>query len=103
MCRADLSGASGADLHHLVEVSEGGGNEAGNLLALCPTCHAMYTRGDITPDAMSVYKGALEVLPGLTIKRPLTDFCSSPRSLEIPSAFRGMASSNTATSSRATW
>ena len=29
-------------LHHMVEVSEGGPNEVGNLLALCPTCHALF-------------------------------------------------------------
>ena len=39
------------DIHHLVEVSEGGGNEPGNLLALCPMCHALFHRGEIVRDS----------------------------------------------------
>jgi hypothetical protein len=42
-CRTILA----IDLHRMVEVAEGGGNEPGNLLALCPTCHALYHRGEI--------------------------------------------------------
>jgi hypothetical protein len=47
------------DVHHIVEVSEGGGNETSNLIALCPTCHALYTRGKIPREAIRVYKGIL--------------------------------------------
>ena len=47
------------DIHHLVEVAEGGSNEAHNLLALCPTCHALYHRGDITRDAVQCWKGVV--------------------------------------------
>jgi hypothetical protein len=50
------------DLHHPVEVSE----EAATRRATCSRsarpANAMYTRGHITPDAMSVHKGALEAL-----------------------------------------
>jgi hypothetical protein len=44
------------DLHHIEEVVDGGGNEPGNLLALCPTCHALYTRGTITRDSIHAWK-----------------------------------------------
>ena len=44
------------DLHHIEEVVEGGGNEPGNLLALCPTCHALYTRGTISRDSIHAWK-----------------------------------------------
>ena len=45
------------DIHHLVEVAEGGTNDPPNLLALCPTCHALYHRGDISRDAVQCWKG----------------------------------------------
>jgi 5-methylcytosine-specific restriction endonuclease McrA len=35
-CRTILA----IDLHHIIEVEEGGKNELSNLLALCPNCHA---------------------------------------------------------------
>ena len=44
------------DVHHIEEVSEGGGNEPGNLLPLCPTCHALYTRGTIPRDSIYTWK-----------------------------------------------
>jgi hypothetical protein len=40
------------DLHHIEEVADGGGNDLGNLLGLCPTCHALYTRGTISRDSI---------------------------------------------------
>ena len=54
-CRTILA----MDLHHIVEVSEGGSNEVGNLLALCPTCHALYTRGEIDRDSIYTWKSVL--------------------------------------------
>lgn len=47
------------DLHHLVPVRDGGENAAGNLLALCPTCHAMHERGKIDPEAVRSWKAML--------------------------------------------
>ena len=47
------------DIHHMVEVSEGGGNNPQNLLPLCPTCHALYHRGNISPDAIYVWKATI--------------------------------------------
>jgi hypothetical protein len=57
-CRTILA----LDLHHIVEVQEGGPNELANLLALCPTCHALYTRGTISREAISVWKTILVAL-----------------------------------------
>ena len=47
------------DIHHLVHVSENGGNSADNLLALCPTCHALYHRGTIQRKSLVNYKNQL--------------------------------------------
>lgn len=44
------------DIHHMEEVAEGGGNTPANLLALCPMCHALYTRGEIPRDAIYAWK-----------------------------------------------
>ena len=50
------------DLHHMYQVSEGGGNGPENLIALCPTCHALYHRGTISADAIYSYKSMLVAL-----------------------------------------
>jgi hypothetical protein len=47
------------DLHHIYQVSEGGKDEAANLVALCPTCHAYYHRGTIPREAIFAYKSTL--------------------------------------------
>src|SRR5713101_4651748 len=47
------------DLHHIWEVSAGGGDGPENLVALCPTCHALYHRGTIARDAIYAYKSML--------------------------------------------
>ena len=54
-CRTTLA----IDLHHLVRVTDGGGNEAANLLALCPNCHALHHRGIIHAESIQVWKGLL--------------------------------------------
>ncbi|MBW2571960.1 MAG: HNH endonuclease [Deltaproteobacteria bacterium] len=54
-CRGILA----LDLHHIWEVNAGGGNEPSNLVALCPTCHALYHRGTITQDSIYAYKAML--------------------------------------------
>lgn len=59
-CRGILA----LDLHHLAEVSQGGGNKPDNLIALCPTCHALHHRGTISVDSLRVYKGILLALLG---------------------------------------
>jgi hypothetical protein len=44
------------DLHHIIPIEEGGPNALSNLLALCPTCHALYTRGIISREAIHAWK-----------------------------------------------
>ena len=47
------------DMHHIFEVSAGGGDDPSNLIALCPTCHALYHRGTIKQESVYVYKAML--------------------------------------------
>ena len=54
-CRTILA----IDLHNIVEVSEDGSNEIGNLLALCPTCHALLHRGVIERGSIYAWKSVL--------------------------------------------
>lgn len=54
------------DLHHIIEVCEGGGNNLSNLLALCPTCHALYHRGVITKESIKQWKERLIALNRVT-------------------------------------
>ena len=54
-CRGILA----LDLHHMYQVSDGGGDDPSNLIALCPTCHALYHRGTISKDAIYSYKSML--------------------------------------------
>ena len=47
------------DMHHIWEVNAGGGDSPANLIALCPTCHALYHRGTISLDSIYAYKAML--------------------------------------------
>jgi hypothetical protein len=47
------------DMHHIWEVSAGGSDDPSNLVALCPTCHALYHRGTIKQESIYVYKAML--------------------------------------------
>lgn len=47
------------DMHHIWEVSAGGGDDPENLVALCPTCHALYHRGTIAADSVFAWKAML--------------------------------------------
>jgi hypothetical protein len=47
------------DMHHIWEVSAGGKDDPSNLIALCPTCHALYHRGTIKAESIYVYKSML--------------------------------------------
>lgn len=47
------------ELHHIDWVKDGGGNDPGNLLALCPNCHALHTKGHIPTEAIEAWKGML--------------------------------------------
>ena len=68
-CRTILA----IDLHHIVEVSDNGSNEAYNLLALCPTCHALHHRGTIPAESIKVWKGMLVSLNGAFDKMIIDD------------------------------
>lgn len=50
------------ELHHMVWVKDGGGNEATNLIALCPNCHSLHTYGHIPDSAIHHWKGILHAL-----------------------------------------
>ncbi len=50
------------EIHHIVWVKEGGGDEPSNLLALCPNCHALHTKGEIPQAAIRHWKGMLVAL-----------------------------------------
>lgn len=50
------------DLHHLWEVSAGGGDGPENLIALCPYCHSLYHRGTIQAQSLYAYKAMLVAL-----------------------------------------
>src|SRR5277367_223406 len=54
-CRGILA----LDMHHIWEVVHGGGDDPSNLIALCPTCHALYHRGTIKAESIYVYKAML--------------------------------------------
>jgi hypothetical protein len=54
-CRGILA----LDMHHIWEVSAGGGDDPANLVALCPTCHALYHRGTIREESIYSYKAML--------------------------------------------
>src|SRR5438445_13450748 len=54
-CRGILA----MDLHHIWEVQDGGNDDPSNLIALCPTCHALYHRGTISSESIFVYKSML--------------------------------------------
>jgi len=57
-CRGILA----LDMHHIWEVSAGGSDDSANLIALCPTCHALYHRGTIQQESIYVYKAMLTAI-----------------------------------------
>src|SRR5258708_6093093 len=61
------------DMHHIVEVNDKGPNEPYNLLALCPTCHALYTRGTISKEAINAWKTMLVALNHAFDKESITN------------------------------
>jgi len=50
------------ELHHIVWVGDGGGNDLSNLLVLCPNCHSLHTAGHIPEKAIRHWKGMLVAL-----------------------------------------
>ncbi|MDB4909152.1 MAG: endonuclease [Gemmatimonadetes bacterium] len=50
------------DMHHMWEVSADGTDDPSNLIALCPTCHALYHRHVIRQESIYVYKAMLTAI-----------------------------------------
>lgn len=50
------------EVHHIVWLRDGGGNDTANLLALCPNCHSLHTAGHIPEEAIRHWKGMLVAL-----------------------------------------
>lgn len=50
------------ELHHIVWVKDGGANSPENLLALCPNCHSLHTRGHMPESAIRMWKSLLVAL-----------------------------------------
>lgn len=47
------------ELHHIIWIKDGGGNEPENLVALCPNCHSLHSTGHIPMDAIRCWKNLL--------------------------------------------
>lgn len=73
------------DLHHMSQVSEGGGDDPENL---CPSWHAKYHRGYIPADAIYAYKSMLVRLAVRSIWTLSIAFSSSSVVLRTFSLFR---------------
>jgi len=58
ICRMVLT----LEIHHLVPVSEGGSNDPTNLLALCPTCHALHHSEKIPLSSLRAWKHVILAL-----------------------------------------
>jgi len=68
------------DLHHIWEVQHGGGDEISNLIALCPTHHALYHRKFISADSIAEWKSrliAINQVGSETIHKILSQLLSS--------------------------
>jgi hypothetical protein len=70
------------ELHHIEWVKDGGGNEPSNLLALCPTCHALHTKGDIPKSAIERWKLIVQALSD-TLDRDSIDLLQFMYDLEL--------------------
>jgi len=55
ICRMVLA----INMHHLDQVSEGGGNTLDNLIALCPNCHTLHHKGVIPHESLRTWKTLL--------------------------------------------
>ena len=78
------------DLHHVVEISEGGPNTEDNLMVVCPTCHAKIhrLRNRYTAEQLSMYKErwtrfcALGIPLGERLAQAL-DYTKAPAQLDV--------------------
>ena len=50
------------EIAHIIPWSECKEHSFGNLIALCPTCHTRFDKGEITRKEMQIYKNNLSIL-----------------------------------------
>lgn len=50
------------ELYHMIPVHDGGPTTASDLIALCPSCHALHGEGKISQTAIRHWKGMLVAL-----------------------------------------
>lgn len=88
-CRTILA----IDMHHLLPVSESGGNTIANLIALCPTCHALFHRGEISRDSIYAWKSLLVSLSQAFDQRDIDDllFLDTPQPYPLEVSGDGVA------------
>jgi len=77
----------------MVEVSEGGGNSQANLLPLCPTCHALFHRGEIHRDSIYAWKSMIVSLNQAFDQRDIDDllFLGSESPFDLQMSGDGVA------------
>ncbi len=73
------------DIHHMEEVSKGGGNTLANLLALCSYCHDLYHRGTILIESIYAWKLVLVSLSHAFDSPTIDDllFLKAPQTSEL--------------------
>jgi hypothetical protein len=74
------------DLHHIEELKQGGSDDPANLIALCPTCHALFHRKIISLEAVRFWKGMLVSLTQAFDRSTIDDllFLSLPPTSNLP-------------------
>ena len=66
-CAIPACGNTTIELAHIEPWSKARTHEFHNLIALCPTCHTRYDKGEIDRKSMEMYKAALDRKPSLAI------------------------------------
>ena len=61
-CAIPTCKATPIEIAHVIPVAKGGDNSQDNLIALCPTCHARYDKGEIDRKSIRAYKEQLKTL-----------------------------------------
>ena len=71
-CAIPTCKATPIEIAHIIPVKEGGDNSQGNLIALCPTCHRRYDKGEIGRKSIRNYKERLKTLSRIADREPLS-------------------------------
>jgi hypothetical protein len=77
------------ELAHIVPWAQTREHSFGNLIALCPTCHTRFDRGDISARSMLQYKANLTLLNhryGDLEQRMLRRFAAGAAAVQLPGA-----------------